>query len=39
MNRIEEIIITLEIIKKHETNTKLQILLSNLINEYKKLKS
>ena len=36
MNQIDEIIKTLEIIKSIEKDTKKLILLSNLINEYKK---
>ena len=35
MNQTEEIIKTLEIIKNIEPNTKLKILISNLIDEYK----
>ncbi len=36
MNQIEEIIKTLEIIKTIETDTKLKILILNLITEYQK---
>jgi len=38
MEQKEEIIKTLEIIKSIEKDTKLKILISNLITEYKKIK-